>query len=69
MMICAWTGGACHKPNCEHCAVRERERNIRNIEPLHFVYCTVCVKANECKMELYLDGCHEGVAFYEEDRN
>ena len=64
MMICAWAGQPCHNPNCEHCAVRERERNIRNIAPLQFVFCTECVKVNECKMKLYLDGCNEGVAYY-----
>ena len=71
MMICAWAGEPCDKPNCEHCAVRDRERYIRNINKLNFVFCVECVKAPECekvKIE-YIDGCWKGKAYYEEDCN
>ena len=65
VMICPWGGQRCIDPNCEQCAVRDRERNIRLINPSRFVFCTECVKVNECKIELYLDGCNEGVAYYD----
>lgn len=64
-MICAWAGQPCHNPNCEHCAVRDRERNIRNIDKPNFVFCVECVKAPECeKVKSYqIDGCWKGEAF------
>lgn len=68
MMICAWAGQPCHNPDCENCAVRERERNIRNIDKPSFIFCLKCVKAMECEKALSfnIDGCNEGVAYYED---
>ena len=65
MMICAWAGQPCHKPNCEHCVVRDRERNIRNIAPLHFVFCLECVKVMQCELAEsdFVDGCWKGEAY------
>ena len=67
MMICAWAGQPCHKPDCENCAVRDRERTIRNIDKPSFIFCLECVKAKEKKKALSfnIDGCWKGEAFYE----
>ena len=67
MMICAWAGQPCYKPNCENCAVRDRERIIRNIDKPHFIFCLECVKAMECEKALLfnIDGCWKDEAYAE----
>lgn len=66
-MICAWGGMQCPFPDCENCAVRERERNIRNIDKPKFVFCFDCVKSPECELVKLdnIDGCRKGIAYYE----
>ena len=36
-----------------------------------FVFCVECTRIQECEKVLneYIDGCNEGVAYYEEDSN
>ena len=66
-MICAWAGMPCPFPDCENCAVRDRERTIRNIVKPNFVFCAECVKVHECKLVTLeqIDGCLKGKAYYD----
>ena len=67
MMICAWAGQPCDCPNCENCAVRDRERIIRNIDKPSFTFCVECVKALDCELagSGRVDGCHGGKSYHE----